>query len=88
MDKPATPDSRELILHHLRTHYRPCDNYLNADLRITTQEMYEKLLQQFPMEGLPMNELFQLMLQEGFQYQDSGDLNIESMLMRCLPVEE
>jgi hypothetical protein len=77
----------DLIRAHLRSNYRPCDTYSKADIRLNTAELYEKLITIFPVTDLTQDNLFKLMLDEGFSYSDSGDLIIEWLLTRCLPID-
>jgi hypothetical protein len=80
--------TESLIRTHLRSNYRPCDDYSKADLRLNTAELYDKLINTFPGTTFDQATLFNLMLEEGFSYADAGDLNVEWLLMRCFAVAE
>lgn len=87
MSAPTELSAREMVLHHLRTNYRPCENYVDADVRISTHELYEKLRPMFVMNDLSEQDLFGLLVSEGFSYSDAGDFNVEWMMLRCLPID-
>lgn len=76
-----------LIRTHLRSNYRPCEDYSKADLRLNTAELFEKLISTFPNDEFDQTVLFNMMLEEGFSYADAGDLNVEWLLTRCMPIE-
>jgi hypothetical protein len=79
--EPLTADLQG-IFDHLRSNYVPAYNYVEASMRLNTQELYDKFLLMFPVEGFTPTLLFGWMRELGYQYQDSGNLNIEWMLKK------
>jgi len=74
--EPLTP-ALQGILTHLQMNYMPALNYIDADLRMNTQELDEKLYMMFPIDGFTATQLFTWLQELQFQYADSGNMNIE-----------
>ncbi len=68
------------ILTHLQLNYMPARDYIDADLRMNTQELYEKLYLMFPIDGFTATQLYTWLHDLHFQYADSGKMNIEWLI--------
>lgn len=81
MEAPAV-DTLQPISKFIADNYAPAPGYKDATLRITTAELYERLVQQFPFEGFTTAALFNLLTGLGYHYEDSGDVKLEWLLIK------
>lgn len=83
-DKPA-PSEDDALLEMIRQHiiktYKPVEDYGDADVHLTTHEIYEQLQSFYP--GLYTQAIIAGWLQEaGFKFYDGGNLKLEWMLKK------
>lgn len=73
---------QQFIKDHLQSYYMPVDDYVQADLKLSTTELYEKLMQAFPTDGFAPSMLFSWLMELGFSYIDAGEMKIEWLLKK------
>jgi hypothetical protein len=82
-DQPQDDALLEMIRQHIVKTYTPVESYGEADVRLTTHEIYEQLQNFYP--GLYTQAIIAGWLQEaGFKFYDGGNLKLEWMLKKVV----
>lgn len=79
-------DSSAPQLQHIKdfiaVNYQPTLLYADADLRLTTNELFETLLQTFSVDGFSTEILYQWLQELNFIFVDAGNLRAEWLLKK------
>ena len=81
---PSPPADKTVkpALQFLIDNYVPASGYLEASMRISTHELYDKLQEQFPSPELTPALILDWMNDLGYKYQDSGNMRAEWLLKK------
>ena len=78
----TVPPPLDAIINYLQQNYQPCHSYTDADVRISTDELHEKLQAFFPLEGFTPAILFTWLIDMEYKYEESGHIKPEWLLKR------
>lgn len=78
----AGVDFFEKIMTHISNTYLPCDNIADADLHLSTNEIYNKLQRLFPSGCYSASDVSQWMDKLKFYFTEIGNLNFEWLLKK------
>lgn len=82
MHKPPTPEDKTVnaAMTFIIDNYEPAKDYATASVRMSTQEIFDKLILQFPSPELTAQLIIDWLSELGFIYKDSGNMRAEWLL--------
>lgn len=73
--------AEEHLIIYLQNNYSQTSDYLAADARMTTHELFELLKSMFPVFDFTEDKLFTILVNLGYQYSDPGNFSPEWLFM-------
>lgn len=73
----------EVIKQHILNKYKPVEDYGDADLHLTTSELFEQLQNFYPGEYTKAT-IASWLNEGGFKFYDGGNLKLEWMLKKVV----
>lgn len=75
----------EALYQFLTTNYHPAVDLKDADLHLTTRDIYNKLYAHYPSEELTTELVAEWMIHGGFTFMDVGEFDLEWLLKEKSP---